>query len=410
MAEAIITHYTVGERNVSYVMNVVYQGKQWTIQRRYSDFVRFDKKLKLEGYAVGYDLPSKVVFGNFYPSVLDHRRKELNKYLRNLGACLSSDNTYLREFFEVDENILKYALKKNRRLSDIFRSDNIRQIYKRASQLMINANALRHHSRHRKQQFNRSITTSSFSGYPRRTAAPLTPPRVNTTKGKQKGSVTPQSPLRGKRGVINNTSTFSILQENTRQCSCSSTNDTIIDSLQESSIMAALKDDFLTHSRLISSEYDGNNINNPFFYDENNKDAFDDTQRQKSYLSNVNSCFRQKSEDGSWLENSSNSKIINILSPPSLPNMTQILSDMTDIAHLIRQQMEVPFTPDDVIVNPGPRWESDFRSAIAAHVPPTRRPPYHRPHDQESTVPLRLRFNKDDTKANMPPHLIKHIL
>lgn len=317
MTEAIITHYAVGERKiVTYVMNVLHQGQQWTTQRRYSEFVRFDKKLIQEGYVVGFSLPSKVVFGNFYPSVLEHRRKELNKYLRMLCSCLSSDNTYLREFFEVDENMLKHALKMNRRQSDIHRSDFIRLIYKRASQLMIsgdtmqrcvrlqrrltrrkeaNASAAPSYSSGRSRSIS-SIGTLFSSGRSTSSAVSRTPPRLAaTTKFKHKYD---QIPPRSQK----------------QQGSFSSNNDTIVDSLQETAIMEALKDDFLALSCHISSEYSKNDGAIP---DKDFKDAFDDNNSTlpKAYLSNVNSCFRQKSEGNS----DAHCQILSLLSTPPPP-------------------------------------------------------------------------------------------
>lgn len=427
MAEAIITHHTVVDRNVFYVMKILYQGKQWTIQRRYSDFIKFDKKLISEGYVLGFVLPNKVVFGNLYPTVLEHRRKELNKYLRIVGGCLSSDNTYLKEFFEVDENMLKHALKKNRRLSDIYRSDNIHQIYKRASQQMINGRAMRqYHSNLRHAKIASSSSTSFSSSSSRRSGGSLSSHHGFNTIKHQKHSKTtpntpprppPRSPPRNKGKIINNVNTFSSLQEDTRlHGSFSSHNDTLEDSLQEGSLTSALKDDFLALSNLIAQEEyntsssDVNTRRAPFF-----NDAFDQThqhQHQSTYISNVNSCFRQQSDDGSWTETSSHAKVIDILSPPTHPTpyMTQMTTDMNDIAHLIQQHLSIPFSVENVITDPSEKWSTAFSSDAASRPPRTPRPPFHRPHSQESTIPLRLRLNKDDTGANLPPHLIKHLL
>ena len=369
---------------------------------------------------LGFVLPSKVVFGNYYPTVLEHRRKELNKYLRIIGACLSSDNTYLREFFEVDENILKYALKKNRRLSDVYRSDNIRQIYKRASEQMIDGRASRRLSHQRRKDYQKtasstsaaaSSSSSSSSSLGRTSSISSSPPGFNIIKHHHKQAKTLPSSSRHKEKGTNTSNTISNLQEHSRQFdSFSSHNDTILDdSLQESSITSALKDDFLTLSRIISSD--------TYIDDDNHKDTVNVSQQQQqpqqTYISNVNSCFRQLSEDGSWTDNSSHSKVLDILTPSSLPplsHMTQMLTDMTNITQLIQQHLAIPFTTEELIIDPSSKWTSDFHRCAASQAPIVPRPPYNRPHSQESTIPLRLRFNKDDTGANMPPHLMKHLL
>ena len=440
MTEAIITHYTVGERNVSYVMNVLYQGKQWTIQRRYSDFTHLDKKLKKEGYTVGYDLPNKVVFGNYYPSVLDHRRKELNKYLSNLSASLSSDNTYLREFFEVDENILKIALKKSRRMSDIYRSDNIMMIYKRACELMIHGNVLRQRRQQRsptRREYYKPQPkqSSSFSSRPKSAGSifsnsssspgnsfsgiPISPPRMITTTSASSNSSAgacvagtrkpPKPPLPNQpKSSSNNAISYSVLQESTRQRdSFSSNNDSLIDSLQESAIMAALKDDFMTQTYSVYK--DTNPSVDSIFHDASDGQVYDiyDTNR-KDYISNVNSCFRQKSDDGTWNDSSSNSKVIDILSSPPPSTHATNLATMDSIANLIKEKMSIPFDPQDVLADPRSKWENECKVADWTTRP--TKPPYHRPHSQESTVPLRLRFTAADAKAGLPPHMIKHLL
>lgn len=414
------------------MMNIHYNGKQWTIQRRYSHFAKLDYKLKLEGYFVGYDLPTKVVFGNLYPSVLDHRRKELNKYLKMLSSTLSSDNTYLREFFDVDENMLKIALKQSRRMSDVYRSDNILQIFKRASQLMINGNDPRRPvQRNRREDYYRQHQGSnSFSGRPR-SAGPSnsanshgnsfssssTPPRNISKLIKQKNKP-PPFPNAHKNGP-NNSNTYSSLQESTRHRDSFSSNTT--DSLNnepwhESAIMSALKDDFMSQSSFSSpSECDSpTTLPIPMIlYDQSSSTAeleeIDYTLR-KDYISNVNSCFRQKSDDGTWTETSTMTKVIHILSSPPPIALTKHLTDMTSIANLIKQQLSISLGEEDVFVTPGAMWEDRYKTATSALTPPPKKPAYDRPRHRESTVALRLRFTQADAPSNLSPHLVKHLL
>lgn len=90
--------------------------------------------------------------------------------------------------------------------------------------------------------------------------------------------------------------------------------------------------------------------------------------------------------------------------------MNKMMADMTDISHLIKQEMDIPFSDEAAIVDPFSKWESDYIDAVANTSPPVHRSPYHRPPGEESRVTLRLRFNKEDTGADMPPHLMKHLL
>jgi len=438
MTEAIITHYTVGKKTVSYVMNILYQGKQWTVQRRFSDFVKLDKKLRAEGYNVGYDLPNKVVFGNFYRNVLDHRRKELNKYLTTLCGSISSDNTYLREFYEVDENMLKNALKQSRRMSDIYRSDHAQQICKRASQLMINGSNLRprrfqhqHRKEYNKPPISQQSSQQSSSSLPGRTrsigsmissssngdsfSGPSQSSSAHTNHSHRK-----QKPLnphqrsskyasQGKSGSNNSTSHFHAgLKETTRQRdSFSSYTDSLVDSWQDSLLITTLKDNFMAHSSQAQSLLSDRSSDRAQQLDIG--DAIVDTEYEDD-IQSVNSCFRQKSDDGTWKETSSSKKIIDILAAPSPKNMTKNIATMSDIGGLITQQLTISLNPDDVVVDPSSMWEEASRNTALTTSPRPPKPPYRRPHSQESTIPLRLRFSPADAQTNISPHLVKHLL
>lgn len=381
-------------------MTVLYQGKQWSVERRFSDFVRLDKKLRKDGFAISHDLPKKVVFGNFYPSVLDHRRKELNKYLQHLITSLSSDNTYLREFFEVDENMLKFAIKNSRNPSDICRSDNIRLILKRASQQMIDGSVLRK-SPHQKE-FNKnpvstrsraiSFITESLSSKSKASMSSMsiTPPRsANPMKQRHNSTtLTNHSNTTGTRSCHGP-------QDSGRPRSRSSSNiDTLIDSLQETSIIDALREDFENHSRIVSYELD--------------ESCFDILRDVDSPPSPSRWDRLLEFEDDKISDETVD--VVNILtySPPS--NFNNMLTEAGNVFKIVKQNSIIAVDPNEIITDPGDKWEETFKKVLLEQPVKKAKPPFHRPPGLDSTVPLRLRFTTADSGANLPPHMCKHLL
>ena len=412
MTEAIITHYTYKSHKVWYVMNILYQGQQWTTRRRYSDFVILDKKLKKEGYFVEGELPCKVIFGMFYQSVLDSRLKELNRYLRLLNANISSDNTYLREFYEVDENMLKYALKMNKKLSDVQRAENIRKIFQEASMMMINVNSLRIRSRNRKAFYNQAQATVLSGLYRRGTA--MFSSQSSSPRWKMQPQI-PRSPQRGKEkkkvASVNNQDvstskhhdSFSSNNEsswNGSNIDSSIYDSTGLDSWQDSEVVAALRDSFISNANMIASQ--------GIVCDS----AISETIKRQDFdcVHNIKSCFRKQSEDGKWTEISDERKIVDCLSLSSLPDVSQMLHEMKNIASVVEKYQQVVFKVDDIVVDPKPRWRSELKESL--HCSPKRspKPPHHRPPGQESTIPLRIRFSANENVSNIPPHTIKHLL
>jgi len=95
-----------------YFILILYKGSEWGVRKRYSDFVKFDEYLQQSGYAVHYKLPEKVFWSRLDPTLISKRMAELQSYLASLlQNTLSTDNNLIREFLEVDENVLALAIK-----------------------------------------------------------------------------------------------------------------------------------------------------------------------------------------------------------------------------------------------------------------------------------------------------------
>jgi hypothetical protein len=98
------------EGHTEYFIKVVFNGREWAIRKRYSEFTQFDDYLQKSGYRVNYSLPSKTWWKRFDQNVLSQRQKELQTYLDILlKSTVSTENSLVREFLEVDVNKLAYA-------------------------------------------------------------------------------------------------------------------------------------------------------------------------------------------------------------------------------------------------------------------------------------------------------------
>lgn len=122
--------------HTEYFIKVVFNGKQWAIRKRYSEFTTFDEYLQRSGYKVNYTLPEKTWWKRFDPQVLVQRQKELQQYLNVLlGSTISTENSLIREFLEVDENRL--ALAKRQTFREFKYSENLDAIVATFPRLMI---------------------------------------------------------------------------------------------------------------------------------------------------------------------------------------------------------------------------------------------------------------------------------
>lgn len=98
--------------HVDYIIQVVYHGRQWLIRKRYSEFDYFDKKIRRYYRNLLRDLPPKTYryWGRLNHQIIIKRMKELELYLQSLLKNVASDNNLLKEFLEVDSNLLAYHL------------------------------------------------------------------------------------------------------------------------------------------------------------------------------------------------------------------------------------------------------------------------------------------------------------
>ena len=105
-------YYQSKDGYTEYFILVLYQGREWAVRKRFSDFSKFDEYLRTSGYTINYQLPEKNWWNKFDPTLLTRRLKELQNYLDVLlREELSAQNSLVREFLEVDENMLLMAKK-----------------------------------------------------------------------------------------------------------------------------------------------------------------------------------------------------------------------------------------------------------------------------------------------------------
>ena len=119
-----------------YFILILYQGREWAVRKRYSEFVRLDEFLRISGHCINYQLPEKNWWNKFDPSLLSKRLKELQCYLDVLlRETVTAENSLVREFLEVDENMLALAKKKS--FKEISYSDKMVLIVKQMRKVMI---------------------------------------------------------------------------------------------------------------------------------------------------------------------------------------------------------------------------------------------------------------------------------
>ena len=101
---------------IEYFIKVCYQGKEWSIRKRYSDFARFDHFFRKRfECSIELQLPPKKWWTlKTKPSTLAKRQKGLQKYLDDvLTNSVANEVSLIREFLEVDENLLAVAKKES---------------------------------------------------------------------------------------------------------------------------------------------------------------------------------------------------------------------------------------------------------------------------------------------------------
>lgn len=143
-AGATIQRYTVSngiKGHVEYIVKVDYQGKVWPVRKRYSEFDIFDKKIRKFGYNLPISLPPKLLWGNLNEEVINARVRELDVYLSSLMSNVPSDNSLLKEFLEVDANMLALEIQSAPTIAHFNKADRIRELVRIAETSFIHADA-----------------------------------------------------------------------------------------------------------------------------------------------------------------------------------------------------------------------------------------------------------------------------
>jgi hypothetical protein len=102
-------HEWVPEGYTEYFIVIFYKGVEWGVRKRYSDFVKFDDYLRSQGYKLTCKLTGKNFWNRYDPTLITRRVGELQTYLNHLLSSTMTDNNLIKEFLEVDENMLKQA-------------------------------------------------------------------------------------------------------------------------------------------------------------------------------------------------------------------------------------------------------------------------------------------------------------
>ena len=106
---------TNDEGHTEYFINVIYLGSQWALRKRFRDFVKIDKVLKSNGIDIPVTLPVKTWWNKFNKEILTQRQKSLQSYVNSMLRTVELDNSLIKEFLEVDENMLNIARSKHER-------------------------------------------------------------------------------------------------------------------------------------------------------------------------------------------------------------------------------------------------------------------------------------------------------
>eukprot|EP00339_Tiarina_fusa_P029264 CAMPEP_0117055106 /NCGR_PEP_ID=MMETSP0472-20121206/38195_1 /TAXON_ID=693140 ORGANISM="Tiarina fusus, Strain LIS" /NCGR_SAMPLE_ID=MMETSP0472 /ASSEMBLY_ACC=CAM_ASM_000603 /LENGTH=138 /DNA_ID=CAMNT_0004770961 /DNA_START=9 /DNA_END=422 /DNA_ORIENTATION=- len=93
---------------VAYVLRVKHGNRSWLLEKRYSDFVAFEKQLKLKFWYMAIPkLPPKKFFFNYDQDFLETRRLELQRFMQDLlkTACWSQSDV-MWDFLTDDKSIV----------------------------------------------------------------------------------------------------------------------------------------------------------------------------------------------------------------------------------------------------------------------------------------------------------------
>ena len=178
-AGATVQRYTVSygmKGHVEYIIKVDYNGREWAVRKRYSEFDHFNTKITKSGYIIPVKLPPRLYFGNLSEEQIIKRVKELDLYLGSLVRTVPADNSLLKEFLEVDSNMLAIEINRKPTLLQLSAADRAREVLRIAESSFIHIDAYRRllhcgdvypprmrHFRHTKRKQRRHNPTRSFA-------------------------------------------------------------------------------------------------------------------------------------------------------------------------------------------------------------------------------------------------------
>ena len=149
--------------HIEYFIKVFYNGKQWGIWKRYSEFLLLHEYLHRDGNICDYKLPERDWWNRFDPNILNRRLKELQSYLDILFNSTMSpeDSLIIKEFLEVDFKMLEIA--KMQSYCEMNRAQKMLQVLKDSKHMFIRIPRLQsqHKSKRRNSSFNRAPSFGS---------------------------------------------------------------------------------------------------------------------------------------------------------------------------------------------------------------------------------------------------------
>jgi hypothetical protein len=137
MATASIARYSQHPAGYTeYVIKVFYLGQEWATKKRFSDFTALDVALRASGLALPCTLPEKSWWSKFDADFLMNRMKALQLYLEKL-MMVTPLHGLVKEFLEVDKNMLDLERKRNTSSRALRKADKILSIVNKAKSKFI---------------------------------------------------------------------------------------------------------------------------------------------------------------------------------------------------------------------------------------------------------------------------------
>mmetsp|Transcript_3839 Transcript_3839/g.5972 ORF Transcript_3839/g.5972 Transcript_3839/m.5972 type:complete len:371 (+) Transcript_3839:166-1278(+) len=356
---ATIQRYTVGyglAGHVEYVIKVVFHGQEWATRKRYSEFDRFDRKIRKAGYNIPRRLPPKVILGKYYDDVILTRMKELDLYLLSVLSLVPSDNCLLREFLEVDLNLLTASMRAPSPTKHVKYIDRITAIFNRAVNNFINLNVQWRLS-------NCGDIISSRKRYIRQSWK---------HKKKKAHSAHSISDLRRARNSSASSSNVDLLE----------TNSSTMDAADTALLRGVIRERYLAYA---DSKW-------------GSLDSIEDSHRPS--FADTDSCiydYAERTSNELYIENN---HIMSVLSSPPDADVLARASEVGRQVHASIQTAMQISTPLSHLVTDLPEREFPSMSR-AKSMPPLKKKPRERPPSGNAV--LRIRMTLSDSGANKLP-------